>query len=161
MRYSKLESRVSNLVRSATPAARLRFGLDTVTLLQGRAGHAIAAQLSASERASLLEILGHLESRPANDLAAGFGAFLKTFKADDVRSTEFHQDLIELLCAVDGFISYRCAGDPAQVVRIAISAINSVDYHIEGRAGAYSVDNMLGSPQMVAEYERQQLLLAP
>jgi hypothetical protein len=81
--------------------------------------------------------------------------------ADDVRAIEFHPALTELLCAVDSFIQYRRDGEPSHVADIARNAVNNVDYHIGGDSGDYSIENMLGSPLMVAEFERMQRLLVP
>ena len=121
MQYAELERRLSQLAQTATDEAQHRFALDTITLLRQRAEDVILSDLTASERASFLQILDHLDDRPPEDLAAQFTAFHDATSVDEIRAIEFHNDLIELWCAVDAFISFRRNKDPAQIFRIAVS----------------------------------------
>jgi hypothetical protein len=79
--------------------------------------------------------------------------------AEDVRAIRFHPDITEWMCAVANWVAYLTSGDPSAVARLAINMVNSIDYAIGGDTDEYSTRNMLGSPMMQAEYERQERLL--
>lgn len=61
--------------------------------------------------------------------------------------------------AVDSWADYRLTSHPVYIAHIAINMVNAVDYDIGGDTAEYSVDNMLGAPEMVAEYNRQRRML--
>jgi hypothetical protein len=77
-----------------------------------------------------LGILNCLQEGPPDELARSFKAFHAGICTDEIRAIEFHHDLIELFCAVDAFLRYRLHQGPEQIVRIAVSGVNSVDYLI-------------------------------
>ena len=65
----------------------------------------------------------------------------------------------ELLCAIDSWLNYRDTGRSRFVVHIAVNVVNGVDYALGDDVGHYSINNMLGAPEMVEEYRRQQRML--
>ncbi len=159
MRYPEFETRITENALAASPAAGREFAIETVGQLARWAAAAIQTELSPAEHALVKDILANLETRPTGELAGQLEALHASMCADDVRAIEFHPILTQLICAVDSFIRFRSTGDLREIADIAIYAVNCVDYRIGGHDGAYSTDNMLGSPLMIAEFERQRRIL--
>jgi hypothetical protein len=71
---------------------------------------------------------------------------------DEMRAV--HPQIICLLSALTCWSGYRQCSDPRLIADIAIQMVNCLDYDNE-----IDIKNVLGSPQMVAEIERQRRLL--
>ena len=103
----------------------------------------------------LSEILGGLESLPPAVLKRKVEELNDSQCRDPVRAIEFNPKVTELVCAVDNWADYRITNDPVCVGHIAINMVNAVDYEIGGETGDYSIQNMLGAPEMLEEHHRQ------
>jgi hypothetical protein len=161
MRYAELEQRIEEMAAAASEDARRCFALDTIRLLKQAAEQPSREELTVEEQRLLSTLLNGLESQPDADLAATLEQLNASMCRDPVRAIEFHPSITELLCAIDNWLGYRRSGDPHRIADVAINAVNHVDYVIGGDARGYSISNMLGAPEMVAEFHRQRRLLVP
>lgn len=160
MKYAEFEQQIRHMVTAASEAARRAFSLDTIGLLYQSAKKAIDKDFTMDERRLLSQLLSGLEIVPTPELKRKLNQLVESQCRDSVRAIGYHRDATELICAIDSWLEYQLTRDPACVARLAICMVNSVDYAIGGDEAEYSVNNMLGSPAMVAEYQRQQRLLS-
>jgi hypothetical protein len=161
MHYAEFKASIERMAATATPEARRHFALDTIRLLYQSADAPAREQLTDEEQRLLSALMEGVEARPPDELAGVLEALNGSMDRDPVRAVEFHPDITELLCAIDHWIGYRRSGNPHLIACLAVNRVDSVDYAIGGDVGAYSVKNMLGAPEMVAEAHRQQRLLLP
>ena len=161
MRYEEFKNRIDQMAAPATPAARCRFAVETIRLLRLRVEKEIQKELTEEERKSLSALLTGFETESPDQLAQTLNALVESITRDDVRAIEFHPTITELLCAFDNWINYRRSPNPKWIANMAIDLVNVVDYEIGGNAESYSVRNILGAPEMVAELERQKRILSP
>jgi hypothetical protein len=161
MRYAEFEERIEQIAAAASDEARRRFALDTIGLLHQSAQEPARRELTTEEQRLLSTLLQGVEVRLPDELAGALDELNNSMCLDPVRAIEFHPDITELLCAIDNWIEYRRSGDPRHIARLGINRVNSVDYAIGGDIGEYSVNNMRGASEMVAEFQRQQRLLVP
>ena len=159
MRYCDFEKLIHSMVACASESARQAFALDTIGRLHGAAEGPIHNEFADSERLLLNEILAGLESLPATVLKRKVQELDNSQCRDPLRAIEFHPKVTELVCDVDNWADYRITNDPVCVAHIAINMVNAVDYEIGGETGEYSIENMLGAPEMVAEHHRQKRML--
>ena len=159
MRYADFEKLIYDMVACATASARRAFALDTIGRLHLAAQSAISDEFMESERLLLAEIVAGIESLPAAELKRKVTELNDIQCQDPVRAIEFNPKTTDFICAIDSWADYRLNNDPAYVARIAISMVNAIDYNIEGNTAEYSTDNMLGAPEMAAEYRRQRRML--
>jgi hypothetical protein len=159
MRFDELKKLIHNMAASAREPARRAFALDTISRLYAAAESAIRDEFTESERLLLNEIVAGIESLTAVSLKRKVKDLDDSQCRDPIRGIEFNPKLTQLVCALDSWADYRFTSDPVYVAHIAINMVNAVDYDIAGAAGEYSVENMLGAPEMVAEYHRQQEML--
>lgn len=159
MKYADFKKAIHELVCSAAEDGRRAFALDTIRLLHESAKSAINSQFTEAEFNQLTKILSRVADGPFDELKRELEDLLNSQCEDPVRAIEFDSVVTELLCAVDHWIDYRLKGNPDSITGVAINMVNHVDYCIGGDGGGYSIDNMLGAPAMVAEYQRQQTLL--
>jgi hypothetical protein len=167
MRYSEFRDRIERMALAAPADACHRFAIDSIERMAESSGDAIESEMSAAERGLMSELFTGLADRSPDELATKLAALSGSMEKDptsgivSTRGIEFRPDLVELVCAIDSYIRYRQTGDPSLIAAIAINSVNSVDYHIGGDGGGYSIENMLGSPLMASEFARvQRLLLA-
>lgn len=161
MRYPEFERRIVQIALAAPAKACHHFAIDTIRQLADSSEDAVKTELSSAERELLNRLLSDLSNGALSELTDAFSSLIDSTGKDPVRAIELRSDLTQLLCAIDSYIRYRQIGDPHLIAAIAINGINGVDYAIGGDGENYSTDNILGSPRMVAEYERVQRLLAP
>jgi hypothetical protein len=160
MTNGELEKRVNQLVKRASDESRRRFALETIRLLRQSAASAIQEQLSEGERALLSSVLDHLSDWEPSRLSEVFNEYDRATSDDPIRSIEFDPVLTDLLVSIDEWLNYCRTGNPRHVFSIAIARINTIDYAIGGDREDYSIDNMLGAPEMAAEYERIRQMLS-
>ena len=133
--------------------------MDTIGRLHASAESAIRDEFTEPEGLLLSEILAGLESLSAAALKRKVQELDDSQCRDPVRAIEFNPKVTELVCAVDSWADYRITDDPVCVAHIAINMVNAVDYQIGGESADYSIENMLGAPEMVAEHHRQKRML--
>jgi hypothetical protein len=160
MRYAEFEQSIERTVAAASADACRRFALDTIRLLHGQVESATRAELTSEEQQWLSSLIVGVEAESPGDLASTLEALNESMCHDPVRAIEFHPGISELLCAIDNWIGYRRTAEPRLIAGVAINMVNALDYAIRGDVGEYSIDNMLGATEMVAEFQRQQRLLA-
>jgi hypothetical protein len=160
MRYADFEKLIHGMAASASQTARRSFALDTLNRLHACCQKAIREEFTEAERARLHEILAGLEQQPAPELKQKLLELNDILCRDPVRSIEFNPKTTQLLCAIDNWIDYLTTRDPQCVSNIAINMVNAVDCEIDRPIAEYSIDNMLGAPEMIAEHQRQQRMLA-
>lgn len=159
MRYGDFEKLIYQMAASASDAARQSFALDTIARLHASAETAIADEFSEAERLILDDILSGLEALPTAVLKQKVEDLNDSQCRDPVRAIEFNPKVTDLVAALDSWADYRLTKDPVHVGDIAINMVNAVDYDIGGHTEQYSTENMLGSPEMVAEHDRQRRML--
>jgi hypothetical protein len=160
MRYGDFEKLIHRMAVSASEPARSSFALDTIDRLHASTLDAIRDEFTEAERLRLNEILEGLDRQPAVLLKQKLKELNDILCRDPIRAIEFNPKSTELLCAIDNWLDYRITRDPECVGHIAINMVNVVDYEIGEAVGDYSTENMLGAPEMVAEHQRQQRMLA-
>jgi hypothetical protein len=159
LRYADMEKQIKALVNAASEAARTAFALDSIKRLHFLAKEPIATEFPEPDRQLLTEILAGVEDRPVHELKRQLAELNGSQGRDPARSIELPPSATELLGAIDCWLNYRDTGRSRFVVQIALHVVNSVDYALGGDVGHYSIDNMLGAPEMVEECERQQRIL--
>lgn len=159
MRYADFQKLIYDMVACATASARRAFALDTIGRLHAGAQSAISDEFTESERLLLAEIVAGVERLPAAELKRKVRELNDRQCQDPVRAIEFNPKATDFICALDSWADYRLTNDLRHVVQIAISMVNAIDYDIEGFAAGYSIDNMLGAPEMAAEHRRQRRML--
>lgn len=159
MRYADFKKLIRSMVACATPSARRAFALDTIGRLHTSAQSAISGEFTESERLLLDEIVAGFESLPAAELKRKVAELKDIQCQDPVRAIEFNPKTTDFICALDSWADYQLTNDSERVARIAISMVNAIDYDLEGFAAGYSIDNMLGAPEMAAEHHRQRRML--
>jgi hypothetical protein len=160
MRYVDFEMLIQQMAASASDTVRRLFAFDTIARLHASAESAIREEFTESERLLLAEIVAGLERLPAAVLKRKVQELDDSQCRDPIRAIEFNPKVTELVCALDNWADYRINSDPLCIGHLAINMVNGVDYDIGGHTGAYSTENMLGAPEMVAEHYRQKRLLA-
>lgn len=159
MRYADFEIRIAKMASEASAENRLRFALDSVALLRASAKSAIESELNDTEQHVLIRLLDNLANEPVDRIRPVFRSLDESMTSDPVRAIEFDPSLTDLLCAIEALLDYRETGAPACIEAIAIHRVNSIDYTIGGQSEEYSIDNVLGAPEMQQEYRRQEQLL--
>jgi hypothetical protein len=163
MNYKQLEDEIRTLVSGAEHDDCIQFAIESIEILRAACDEAIEEELDDSERDLLNDILLKLEHEPAQEVLLQFNILDATQIEDDVRASEFSNELIELHVCIASFLQYRITQSADQIFDLCISMINWVDYLIScdesGDESDYFTDNMLGDPRMLEEIERQRRLL--
>lgn len=159
LNYSNFEKLINKTVEAASENACHDFVIDTIRLLEMRARKAIESELTKSHGTLLKGILSNLDEMEPKAIIATIDDIYGTLEADEEGSVELDTHLGELVSAIESYALYREKGDRNAVIAIAIANVNSIDFDICDEA--YSIENVLGSPLMASELERQQRLLGP
>jgi len=160
MRFTEFQQCIGELAGSASDAARRRFAIDNITRLHSSAMPALQAELTPSEFELAEKLSETFADGDAVTLAPILNALNDSMTADDVRAIEFHANITEWMCAIDHWINYLLTLKPQEIAALAMNMVNSVDYAIGGDVGGYSIENVLASPLMQAEHERQRKYLS-
>lgn len=154
MRYKDFERHLHELAASASDLSRRRFALDTISRLHAMANDAISTQLTPEER----ELADYLNNNVADSdpqtISQKLDALNGRMTTDPIRAIEFRPSITEWMCAIDNWIAYLASGDPSAIAELAVNMVNSINYTI-----GCDIKNMLGSPEMQTEHERQKRLL--
>jgi hypothetical protein len=157
--YSNFEKLINKTVEAASETACHEFAIDTIRLLEIRAREAIESELTKSHRTLLKGILSKLAEMDPKAITTTIDNIYGTLEADEEGSVELDAHLRELVSAIESYALYRDTADRSAVFAVAIANVNSIDFEISDEE--YSLENMLGSPLMASELERQQRLLGP
>lgn len=160
MEHADFVKHITQLVLAASDDQRRRFALETISLLHDSAALALREELSETERQLHERLAVDLERGPLDQLCSDSQCLAESMVLDPVRAIEFHPHLTEYLAAVESWLLFRQTDDPIHIAAIACNRVNTIDHDIGGDVGGYSIHNVLGAAEMVAEYERQQRLLA-
>ena len=145
----------------ATDSCRRDFALDTIGRLHASASDAFRSELTPDERQMADNLAKHFADADPQAQLDTLTRLNDSMTEDDVRAIEFHYDITEWMCALESWFNFRLTNDPSHIASIAINMVNSIDQTLDDDPDGYSINNMLGDPKMVAEYERQQRLLVP
>lgn len=159
MRYADFELLIHRMAASASNEARREFALDTIARLHASAETAIGEEFTGAERLLLGDVLAGLEIFPPAVLKQKVQDLSDSQCQDEIRAIEFNPKVTDLVIALDSWANYRITNDPVHIAAIAIIMVNAVDYDFGGHTSEYSAENMLGSPEMAAEHNRQKRML--
>lgn len=160
MDNTQFEAAIQRFAVEASDAERRAFALETLELMRLDAEAASQREHAPSERALFEALTSDLVTRDPEELKRLLTKLSDEMSSDDVRAIEFDGDLVEYMCAVDHWITYLKTSDPGRIRDLAINRVNCIDFLLNESHGGYSVENMLGAPEMAAEFERIRVRLA-
>src|SRR3569832_13200 len=152
MRYGEFVKRIQEMAVAATPIACFQFSLETIRLLRQSAEAPLQEELTIEEKQLMANLMDGIEALPCDDLAEMLDELNRSMSRDPVSAIEIHPDITQMLCAIENWVGYRRSGDARCIADLAINRVNSVDYDIGGDVGEFSINNMLGSPDMADEF---------
>jgi hypothetical protein len=154
MRYEDYERWINRVAAAASAAARSEFALETIRRLQDSTADLVKKELDSSEQQLLAKSLGEIEAVSPTETVSLLRSLDESMSRDEARAVGFHPNILWLLSALSDWAHYRRSLDPRFIARIGIQMVNRIDYD-----HPVNIRNMLDTPHMATEFERQRLLL--
>ncbi|MFG1871682.1 hypothetical protein [Micromonospora arborensis] len=152
MRYDELEAAILQLVVAASEDQLRVFGLDTVTRLVRSELLDTAAddELDEDAWAALATARENVRTASATELRAQ----LERIDAGVLADGNLDQGLLIVITALEHWTTYLEENGRGELFELAIRSVEEVDFQVSA-----DLDDVLGTPEMAAEYDRIRSLL--
>ena len=154
MTYAEYERWLREAAEAASPSARRAFALDTMRLLEVPALDLIKSQLTESEQDLVSTAMREVTMAVPEHTASALKALQESMFREEARSQDFHPYVNNLLDALFAWCKYRRTEETRWIAQIAILMGNHLDH-----ASEIDIHDVLGSPAMAEEFERQRRML--
>ncbi|MGC4749754.1 hypothetical protein ACLQ28_29460 [Micromonospora sp. DT201] len=152
MRYDELEAAILQLVVAAGEDQLRVFGLETVTrLVRAELLETVADdELNEDGWAALASARENVPTADATQLRAE----LERIEAGILADGDLDQGLLIVITALEHWTTYLEENARGELYELAIRSVEEVDFQVSA-----DLDDVLGTPEMAAEYERIRRLL--
>lgn len=153
-RYKEYEQWIRQTAAAASVPARREFALETIRHIHHAAAALVKEEFNKCEQQLLAKSLAEIEADSPTESLSVLRSLEESTSRDEVRAIEFHPKIIWLLSAIEDWAKYRHSRDPRLIADMAMQMVNCLDCDAE-----IDITNILATPQMVAEIDRQRRLL--
>lgn len=153
MRYDELETALRRLVDTAGDENLRVFGAETVDRLVRKEGLLDVAEDELDEDALAALTTARENVRTAD--AAGLRALVTRIDGGVLTDGDMDPELLTVLAALEHWTTYLETGQRGELHELALRCVEEVDYQVSADLGDF-----LAAPEMAAEYERIERLLA-